>query len=296
MDSNISFSKIVATPTLNSWSQAYNAGKLFAVLSLEKTQGTPQESESLKSLNMLGKDLLEHLEQEFFTIEKKDLKTVQKAVFNTFQSQTKDINLSFAIGAFINNVLYLFSQGFGKVFIKRNGNFGMILDSEGSRNMTASSGLLKKNDLIIISTKAFSEVVSNDELNSALNDSLPSEITESLAPKIHKAEDGRISAIIIKYGNPQAEDLPATQVDLNEALRAGEREEAIKEKPISPFIKYLSFIKSKLRKPNIRIMSNKKPLLIAIVVIIGVLIFSIIATIQKQNNAKIQALLALFCF
>ena len=36
MDNNISFSKIVATPTLNSWSQAYNAGKLFAVLSLER--------------------------------------------------------------------------------------------------------------------------------------------------------------------------------------------------------------------------------------------------------------------
>ena len=65
MDNNISFSKIVATPTLNSWSQAYNAGKLFAVLSLEKTKD-PSE---IESLNMLGKDLLERLEQEFFVIE-----------------------------------------------------------------------------------------------------------------------------------------------------------------------------------------------------------------------------------
>ena len=40
MDNNISFSKIVATPTLNSWSQAYNAGKLFAVLSLQKEKNT----------------------------------------------------------------------------------------------------------------------------------------------------------------------------------------------------------------------------------------------------------------
>ncbi|MDP2585868.1 MAG: hypothetical protein Q8P29_03235, partial [Candidatus Levybacteria bacterium] len=73
MDNNISFSKIVATPTLNSWSQAYNAGRLFAVLSLEKTKDAPNE---IDSLNVLGKDLLERLEQEFFAIEDKNLESI----------------------------------------------------------------------------------------------------------------------------------------------------------------------------------------------------------------------------
>ena len=68
MDHNLSFSKIVATPTLNAWSQAYNAGKLFAVLSLEKTK----DPSGIESLNMLGRDLLERLEQEFFAIEDKN--------------------------------------------------------------------------------------------------------------------------------------------------------------------------------------------------------------------------------
>ena len=126
MDNNISFSKIVATPTLNSWSQAYNAGKLFAVLSLEKTDN----SEEIESLNMLGKDLLERLEQEFFTIEDKNLESIKKAVSIVFSQEIKGVIISFAAGALINNVLYLFGLGKSKVFIKRKGNLGLALNSE----------------------------------------------------------------------------------------------------------------------------------------------------------------------
>ncbi|MBI4096783.1 MAG: LytR C-terminal domain-containing protein [Candidatus Levybacteria bacterium] len=296
MENNISFSKIVATPTLNSWSQAYNAGKLFAVLSLEKISDLPSE---IESLNMLGRDLLERLEQEFFAIENKDLETIRKAFFTTFQNKIENIKISFAAGAFINNVLYLFSLGNGKVFIKREGNFGQILGSENSKEIISSSGLLKEADLIVISTNAFSEVISNDDLNSALNDSLPSEITESLAPKIHKAENGKTSAIIIRYGSSGALEYPEETDEPNEtpfspAQRDSEEkaEKIAGEKPTFSFIEYFSLIKSKLKMPNIKIKPARKPFLIAIIVIAGILIFSIFTAIQKQNNAKIQALFA----
>lgn len=283
MDNNISFSKIVATPTLASWSQAYNAGKLFAVLSLEKTG---ELNENIESLNALGKDFLERLEQEFFTIENKDLETIRKAVSNTFQNKTEDIELSFTIGAFINNVLYLFSQGKGKAFMKRDGKFGLILDSENSKDIVSSSGLLKETDLIVISTDAFSEVISNDELNSALNDSLPSEIAESLAPKIHKAENGKISAIIVKYGSSEVSEGPKETEETKETI------EEDTEKRVNLFDKYLILLKSRLKMPNIKIIPARKPFLIAIIVIVGILIFSIFTAIQKQNNDKIQALFA----
>src|SRR3989344_7796526 len=114
MENNISFSKIVATPTLNSWSQAYNAGKLFAVLSLEKTE---ELNETIESLNIFGKDLLERLEQEFFVIEDKNLDSIKKAISSIFEKEVKGVAISFAGGAFVNNILYLFGLGNAKVFI-----------------------------------------------------------------------------------------------------------------------------------------------------------------------------------
>lgn len=282
MDNNISFSKIVATPTLNSWSQAYNAGKLFAVLSLEKTQDLNEE---IESLNMLGKDLLERLEQEFFVIEDKNLESIKKAISSIFNQEIKGVTVSFAAGAFVSNILYLFGLGNAKVFIKRDGNLGLALDSENanSKNVSSSSGFLKEKDLIVLSTDAFSQVISQDELNLSLNDIEPPQITESLAPKIHKAENGKISAIVIKYQNPQAEETIDEGIELEEEIKqAGQVQEQV-----STFNKYLSWFKSKFK-----IKLTKKLFLAAAIVIVAILVFSIFLAVQSQNNAKIKALFA----
>ena len=69
-------------PSQSSWSQAYNAGKLFAVLSLEKEIEEVPEKDYL---NILGKELLETLEQEFFTLEVKDLESIK----NLYRQQLK---------------------------------------------------------------------------------------------------------------------------------------------------------------------------------------------------------------
>jgi len=301
MDNNLNFSKIVATPTLNSWSQAYNAGKLFAVLSLEKTQDLPPETESL---NMLGKDLLERLEQEFFATEDKNLESIKKAISTIFQNPIEGINVSFAAGFFLNNILYLFGLGNSKVFIKRNLDLGVALDSEISttENIASSSGFLEEKDLIVLATAGFSEIITNEDLNFNLNDVEPNEITESLAPKIHRAENGKISAIVIKYARPvvdsspvQDEILPTTQTEeiveevVDEIVKTNEPETP---KFVSSFTKYLLFLKSKFRKPNIKIKPTKKIFLILTVVIIAVLIFTVSLSIQAQKNAKAKALFA----
>lgn len=299
MDNNISFSKIVATPTLNSWSQAYNAGKLFAVLSLEKTQDS---TSSIDPLNILGKDLLERLEQEFFAIEDKNLESIKKAITTAFENTVEGVTISFALGAFVNNILYLFGLGNSKVFIKRGGSLGQALNAGNatSKNVASSSGFLKEADLIILTTDAFSQVITQDDLVSSLNDVEPSEITEFLAPKIHKAENGKISAIVIKYQNPLPE--PAViQDDLDEGLLEKEviDEETIAETEDAPsqafsFVKYLALLKSKSaswRKiPDLKIQLTKKLFLVLAIIIIGILIFSVSAAIQQQKNAKIKAL------
>lgn len=289
MDNNISFSKIVATPTLNSWSQAYNAGKLFAVLSLEKTTESPE----IESLNMLGKDLLERLEQEFFAIEDKNLESIKKAISSIFQNQVEGITISFAAGAFINNILYLFGLGNAKVFIKREGSLGIALNTEHvtSKNIVSSSGFLKEKDLIVLATDAFSQVITQEDLDSGLNNVDPTEIAEFLAPKIHKAENGKISAIVIKYQKPLVEEVIDEGTEVSEPEVAIQTEEKT-EKQVSFFEKYSVLIKSKLKIPGLKIKPSKKFFLVAAVIIAVILISSVFFAVQQQNNAKMRALFA----
>jgi len=290
MDNNLTFSKIVATPTLNSWSQAYNAGKLFAVLSLDKTEDLP----GIESLNILGKDILEHLEQEFFVIENKNLESIKNALSAVFNKAAKGVNISFAAGVIVNNILYLFALGNSRVFIKRGDSLGLLLNHQDAdpKKILSSSGFLKEGDLVILTTDAFSQVITREDLDSSLNNNEPSEITESLAPKIHKSENGKISAIIIKYKDPIAEmpmDDAITKAELGEITQ----EEAVAEKtPLNPYKKYFSPLKSKLKNLISKIRLTKKLFLILAVIIVGVLIFSVSLAIREQNNAKIRALFA----
>ncbi|MEK7517098.1 MAG: hypothetical protein AAB583_00980, partial [Patescibacteria group bacterium] len=154
MDNSISFSKIVATPTLASWSQAYNAGKLFAVLSIEREN----DRNDIGSLNILGKSLFDKLEQEFFTTEVKNLESIKKAVLGSFQDISSGLDVSFVLCFFSENILYLFVLGKGSVLIKRDGKLANILNSseDNIKNIASSSGFIKDNDLIILATSAFS--------------------------------------------------------------------------------------------------------------------------------------------
>ena len=73
--SSLRFAKIVATPTETAWSQAYNEGSVFAVLSLTKTDDIEPES-----LNTIGKEVLSLFRSEFFTLEDKSLPEIKRVL------------------------------------------------------------------------------------------------------------------------------------------------------------------------------------------------------------------------
>src|SRR3990167_4365981 len=200
-DINISVAKIVATPSQSSWSQAYNAGKLFAVLSLQKET---EETEEKDYLNILCKYLLETLEQEFFSLEVKDLESIKNSVETTIKKIPENVDCSFVIGAIVEYVLYVFIKGEGTTSLKRGGEFGIILESD-KNELKASSGILKEADLVILQTKQFKDIISTNILISALDHQPPSDIAEALAPIIHRQEKGGAAAILIEIKKKEEE-------------------------------------------------------------------------------------------
>jgi hypothetical protein len=270
-DSDLIFSKIVALPNPSSWSQVYSAGKLFAVLSL-KRDAVP--GELLDSLNVVGRGVLDGLEEEFFTIETKDLLSIKQALAVTLQNLPEEITSSFAAAVFIDNVLYLFAKRGSKAFIKRGGKFGTILDSidENAKSMASCSGLLEDGDLIILATKPFLDVVGPSLLFSSLDNLPPNEIAESLAPRVHEKDDGGAAVFIIKYikGIPeQSRYLEETKEDAQHTRN------------------YTSFLKKYL---PIQFSHSKKLFLTVAVAILIILVSSIFFAVKKQNDTKNKAL------
>lgn len=195
MADNLTFSKIVATPTTNAWSQAYSAGSLFAAISLQ-SDIIPQEDENLGTL---GKDVISTLESEFFPLEKKDLESIKEAITSTISKVKEDVKLSIVVCYLNDNILYLYAVGGGKAILKREEKIGTVIDSEEGREVKSASGYVQDKDYIVLQTQPFLRTVATPTLASALDKSTPEEISEELAPHVHEKTEGGASAVILSY-------------------------------------------------------------------------------------------------
>lgn len=227
-ETNLAFSKVVANPTPNAWSQAYSAGKLFAALSLES-----QNTESTNDLASLGKDIISTLESEFFTLESKDLESIKTAIETTIARVGDSVKPSFIVCYLSDNVLYLYAIGGSKAILKRGEKIGTVLEGETNNSAVKSaSGYVQDGDTIVLQTNQFQKIISPSTLASSLDKNTPDEISEELAPHIHERTEGGASAVILIYKIGAFEDVPvAATVATTEASEAEEESlgEAIDE-------------------------------------------------------------------
>ncbi|MBI2031628.1 MAG: LytR C-terminal domain-containing protein [Candidatus Levybacteria bacterium] len=291
-DRNVSVAKIVATPSESSWAQAYSAGKLFAVLSLE----SKEELKEKDYLNLLGKGVLETLEQEFFTLELKDLASIKNAVQITAGRIPHDISCSFVVASIVNDVLYVFTIGAGRIDIKRGDKIGNILESQESRSssIVSASGVLLDSDLIIIQTKQFTEIITPNILTASLDHQPPEEISEILAPIIHGQDKGGSAAVVIEYKFvKESQDLGISETEepMPESNpEEQESEENIPQKLLS-VSNYFNPLVEKIKLSGLKRISHSRKIIFTIaVVILIVFILAINFAIKKQNEAKIQSL------
>ena len=279
--SNLTFAKVVATPTLISWSQAYNAGGLFAVLSLTK--------ESENTLGILGKEILNTFEQEYFTLENKNLTSIKEAVLNTYKKIPEDVSSSLVVTAIIDNILYVFSAGGGKVIIKRGEKVGQILSGEkGEDLVSSSSGFLEDNDLVVVETSQFAKIIPNEELIKSFDHFPPSEIAEALSPKIHGNQEGAAAAIIIAYKN-LVKEKEAWETEENENTPEPSSPSSSSGGFLQKFPEFLKKFKGKINLNRLPLNHSKKLLLSLVIIIAFVFIASVFFAVKKQDEAKIKA-------
>lgn len=278
--SDLAFAKIVATPTLTSWSQAYNAGRLFAVLSLSKNVESQEDL-----LPPLGKEILRTLEEEYYTLETKNLATIKEAVLTTRKKIPTDVSTSFVVASIIENILYVFVLGDAKAILKRGEKVGVILDAKNtvSENVpfAAASGYLTDGDIIVLETAEFAKLVTTDMLYEALAYKTPAEIAETLSPLLHENGNGGATAFVLQFAAPTEEKEEVEQMPIEES---------------TPSAKFslpafnLSFLK-RLSLP--RGLTHRRRMFISLAVVLGlVLAASVFFAMKKQEEAKTKALFA----
>src|SRR6266498_1841689 len=97
---SLSFAKLVATPTDSAWSQAYNAGNLFACLSVSVVE----KNENI-SLPATGKDVLNLLESEFFTLEEKTITSIKQAIHESLTKLPSSVTVDLTLVYFTDRTI-----------------------------------------------------------------------------------------------------------------------------------------------------------------------------------------------
>lgn len=284
---SLAYAKIVATPTSAAWSQVYNAGSLFACLSL--INQTPEEN---ISLNSLGKDTFNKLETEFFILEEKNLSTISEALTNSFSAFPQGIQSSLALAYFLDGILYVFLQGPGKIIMKRRDTIGVLLEEKNiSDTILSASGFLEHADCVILQTKQFADDISEDRMNSALELTLPNDIAETLSLDVHEKDDGGQAAIIVVYQGTNKIIEPDEELG---SVVAKEQEEATfkeeRDSYDSPTVtskKQLKLLSIKLPSTFFSKLSRSKKIFLSLTIILAILlIFSIIYTKTRQDQTR----------
>lgn len=209
----IQFAKIVASPTEQSWSQVYSAGNLYAIVALTK-----KDTEEEATLNVIGKGIINNLEAEFFPLESKDLDSIKKALQNAIESTPDKVHLNLILMFIKEGVAYVFLVGKGEIILQRNSKKASIISQSDEkiaekREVLAGSGPLKDNDILLLKTPEFDDIVSKDALNEAFATLSADEAAEILSPIVHGKEKGNASAVFLTY---KAESTP-TQPELDDA-------------------------------------------------------------------------------
>lgn len=188
---HINTGKIVSSPTDTTWAQAYSAGKLYTVLSLE---GSVESG-----LAALGKETIEKLQREFFALDNKSLTAIKKSVETVIADIPKDISYSFVLATVVDSVVYLVLAGLGHVVLKRGDKTSNIAAGEDGQ-VTTFSGKFEPQDIFLLETDSFLKTISMDKIKTGLEEKTPHEISENLALVMHEKSTGLEAGLVIHLG------------------------------------------------------------------------------------------------
>lgn len=279
--------KVVSSPTDVSWAQAYSAGKLYVVMSLEGS--------SEQSLAALGKDTIEKLQREFFALDEKSLASIKRSVETVYESLPPEITTSLVLVTVVDDAIYIVIGNAGQVVLKRGSDTSVIALGQTSE-ISVFSGKFEPQDEFLLATSGFSKTVSMEQLESAMKEKTPHEATESLAPVIHGDSKGNEAGLIMKLGGNAA--IPAEAIPTEKELEENndhlglDDENSVQEKHKPFALPHIGSITRLIPKRLSRKQLIAGAVIILLLVLGGGILFENNKRQQETHNAAAKEVLA----
>ncbi len=295
MNPQFLIAKLAANATSTAWSQAYSTLNFYVVLSVSI------DEEGDKPVAQIGKELLERLQREYFSLDEKTIESIKKAVENTVNTVEKSARYSLVLVTNNENTLYIITAEEGIVSIKRNEKLGIVAEGHPDK-VLSFTGPLQHNDIILIQTDAFAHKLSPLILNPHLQTDNLTEISEGIAPLLHDNPTGAEAIVLLQYINPEnisntveeqpdednvtEENLPDADDYSDESITELLSDEKPHEKKFPIPIGGIPDLISKVIT-RIRAIKNKKRFVIgiSIIVLLLFLIGSILIRTQQEKAA-----------
>lgn len=120
------------------------------------------------------------------------LEELKGIVSNAFDSISNKENYSLAIILLINDISYLLTRGDGEIYLYRHGKYNKIVYGD-----LEASGYCAVDDMFMLSSKSFSNIIDSNILENTLILKDPKTIIGELTPELKEKEDtGAISLLI----------------------------------------------------------------------------------------------------
>jgi len=252
--------KIVGRSKEEIWGQVFQSDSLFLVVEVS----VPEDFEAAP----LGKEIINALFSKLDQLSTVNLKNLKKLISlqnNSFLDLqiSEGIKLNLVLCTLVDSVFYLLILGQGKAFLKRGKKLATLLDGEGS-----GSGVLKDNDLLILGSPKFNQIISLETLKSNLDQLSPQEIAENLAPLLHSQENSFGAAAMIISSKFEGFD-----GELSRTVRGSRPEEEKKKK-------------KEEKIPVLWFFSKIKPLIISLRSFLKLPSFVLKRKISQEERAK----------
>lgn len=291
--SQVTFAKIISHPTEATWSQAYTAGKVAALFSLEEKTHDDTATET-QQLHLVGKDLLSTFEAEYFTLETKTLASIKEAIQTTCDKVPSTITATIIVSSVVDTILYLFIFGNGTILLKREKTVGVLLDTRAinpdeKSSIQTASGFLQPDDLVILATNEFIESFSEELGKEIKTSSSPADLGEALSPHIRRIKHGNAAAIFFSWQEeqPVSATLPVHKLE-PEVEEENEEKPPFLEEKLSEEIPKVPKRTLKLNVPHFRLPSRRFIFLCVGILLVIILIGSIFMAMQQQKKEQEQ--------
>ncbi|MDA1316729.1 MAG: hypothetical protein O3B87_01745 [bacterium] len=245
----------------------FNEGSLFGLISLEDGI-EPDEGKALLHLFQEG------LQDASIT----DLATFESTTSNLIIKLNFPAHVGMALGMYYNEVLYLKTVGNGQIYLRRGNGFQKLIEGDKT-----ASGYVNELDLAVFTTSQVVQVLGETQDVRVFIDHLPpKDIIQKLNDEDYGEEEKGLGILFVEFSSeepllPLPPEINSLQVNIPVLEVEEKAQEYVKPVQSSPLSRVVKIIRSKAFTFG------------AIIVLIGILTWSVIFGYQRRQSAQITA-------